>query len=184
MATPISINLLRTRSTTPPEVLQQEKQMHIFVGILLVVVIVAGITVSLTRLFFMQQHDELESQQARVIAEISDLHTVEGLLLSYKNRTKLTGRVLDELLPWDDRYRLATNIAPPPVLTTLSISPSGKIVMQLSLASLADVGVVIERLRELELQGALEKPELSSLSFTPDNGYSMSLEYLAVKTNL
>ena len=175
-----TINLIRTKTATSPQLDMVTALLRTLSLWALSVLMVSGIIVSGIFYYLRGREQELTNVKQQISATITQNTTKEGLLLTLKQRVSLTGKVLGVQHPVGKVFDMLATFISPGQMSSVSVDDHNKVILTVRAQSIADVVSIADTLVNQAAAKTVRAPQLVSLSLGHTGGVDVTLSFVIV----
>lgn len=175
-----SINLIRTKTTTSPQVEMVTTLFRKLSLWALALLIVSGVLVSGIFFYLQNREQQLVNTQRQLSQSIAQSTTKEGLLVALKHRAALTNKILGVQQPVGKVFDTLSTFVSPGQMTSISIDDHNKVLLGIHAQSITDVISVVDSLIKQMTANHARAPQLVSLSLGRIGDVDVTLSFIAV----
>ena len=175
-----TINLIRAKIAMSPQVEMVTVLFRKLSLWALAILIVSGVLVSGIFYYLQIRRDQLIHTQQQLSQVISQSETKEGLLVSVKQRSALTSKILGVQHPVGKVFDTLFTVVTSGQMTAVSLDDHNKVLLTIHAQSITDVISITDTLIKQMTTNLVRSPQLVSLTLGKDGGVDVGLSFIAV----
>lgn len=180
MAAQRSINLLRSQNVLSPLWQRIESQLGMWSMIALIATLAIGLGTGVIFTVLELQYRSLSTSKSALQTSVDGQKTKELMLHYVKHRLGIIDKIRPTQFAWNTVLDVATGIAVPPTLTSLTIDDKKRVVVTVTLPSLDDAVSVVSGVAQLVADKKIRGPQITSLQLNQDGTTQMSISFSPV----
>lgn len=184
MSSSSDINLLQSKTVLPPQLAAIEGRLRQASYMSLAILLVAGVLVGVTYLFFQNQKRVLEETRTQLIRKINAQSQKEGFLVAVRERLGVVDKVLAYQLPWAQIMDTIKTIALPPKLNAISVEEQNKVTLSVKADSIEETLNMVNAIVAGVEQKKLRNPQLVSFQLEKDGSVQLMFSFVPLFARL
>jgi len=180
MATPNTINLIRTKTTNSPQLGAIESSLRRTGYVGLVLFLSIGLLVGALYLLFSTEEKNLLSQKADLVQRVNGYKQTEGFFSSIKDRTRIVENTMTSKRPWSQLLDETTAIVLPPVLSRITVDDQDKISITVNAGSIDMLLPIVNALIAQTKANRFVNPQLTSFQISKTGLVVATFSFVAV----
>lgn len=179
MSSSNTINLIRTRTSSSPQLDAIEGSLRRTAYIGLIVFLSLGFLTGVVFFLLTLQKNSLEARRVQLTQQVAAAKRKEGILISIKERTQLVTRAMKSQKPWAqmlDRLSVAVSSAR---LSHISVDEQNKVTLTIQATSLDDVLGAVIGIIAMAKENYIRAAQLVSLQLGKTGGVEISVSFFA-----
>ena len=180
MAPVTTINLIRTKTATSPQLDMVTAQLRKFSLWALVALILSGSIVSAIFYYLRVRSGQLTNAKQQLSQTISQNMTKEGLVVAFKQRVALTNKILGVQKPVGKVFDTLSTFVSVGQVSSVSLDDQNNVVLTIRAQSITDVVSIVDALMSQAATKTVRAPQLVSLALGRSGGVEVTLSFIAV----
>lgn len=178
------INLIRTKTSSSPQLELVEESLRKTSMIGLVVFVVVGILTGSLYVLFSLERSNLLNTQNQLQRQITEAKNKEFTLVSIKDRTRIVDRTMANQKPWAQVLDFLPTVAVAPQLLSISVDEQGKATVGIQMRSMDEILAAVNGFITLANDSHIRNPQLLSMQFDKDGSIHISVSFFPIFSTL
>lgn len=175
-----NINLIRTKTTIPPELEVLALWLGRISTFTLIGLIITGVITGGIFFYVQLRVNTLTDRKDALIQQVTQETTKEGLLLATKSRSGIVDKLLQTKKPLEQILDTVTRFVSKEQLIALTYDDTGRTVIRAHASSLDEVVVMVDGLVKEVTAKRLRQAQLVSLMFESSGGMQVSFSFTTI----
>jgi sensor histidine kinase regulating citrate/malate metabolism len=180
MSNPNTINLIRTKTSSSPQIEAIESSLRRSSYILLSSVLVVSVVLGSLYVLFLNEKQNLQAEQNELTNEITQQKAKEAAFVAIKERVLLVDKVMGTQRPWSKLLDIIALFANPINLTHVSVEDNTKAVITMKNISVDEILGISQALMNQVIENRVNNPQLLSLQLNKDGLLDVSLSFFPI----
>lgn len=180
MAGPNAINLIRTKTSTTPQLDAIEGNLRRSSYIMLGAVLVVSLLLGSLYVLFLNEKNTLQAEQTELTRQITEQKTKEASFVAIKERVNLVDKAMGTQRPWSKLLDIIALFASPSNLSHVAIEDNTKAVITMRGISVDEVLTVSRALMNQVVENRVNNPQLLSLQLNSDGQLDVTLSFFPI----
>lgn len=177
---PNTINLIRTKTSSSPQLEAIESSLKKSGLIGLVAFICVGVVLGIVYTLYYVRLQNLENEKTQLTNRINAAKNKEGLLIAIKDRTNVVSKVIKNQKPWVKILDLVATFAAPPLLTNIAVDDQNKVTISVKSQSLDNVFDLVNTILSHTKENKIKNPQILSFQIAKKGGVELTISFFAV----
>jgi hypothetical protein len=180
MASFNTINLIRTKTTSSPQLEAIERSLRQTGIIGLILFLSTSLIIGIIYGLVSMRYGTLQEEKKTVLTELNTYMQSEIYYRSIKARTSIVEKTLGSQKPWATLLDRIYAFVQPPVLTNISVDEQNKITFNIISDSLESILDIVNAIIVQTKENTISKPKLVSIQIAEDSKIHVSFTFIAI----
>lgn len=181
MASPGSINLLRSTTGRSPDITEWEGRLRIIAIVVLALIIVSGLAIGVTYTLFSSQKSILEEDRSRLIKVIDSQAQKEILLANIKERLAFLDKIFSTQMTWEKIVATILSFAQSPRLQTISVSDKHLVTFTVFSSTFEETKAIVDAVAALSREQKIKNPLLETMQVDKTGSVQLAISFTPVR---
>lgn len=180
MAIQSGINLIRTKTSSSPQLEAIERSLRRTAYVSIIAFLSIGVIVGVTYFLFTAEKSRLDNSKQQLEQQITGNATKEAMYVAIKSRVRIVGSAIQNQKPWGRLLDRVTLFITPPALTDISVDNQNRVSISVETTSLEQLAGVVRALTDSVKANQVVNPQLVSFQIGNSGAIQSTFSFLAV----